>query len=140
MSIKETNPTLSEGSHLRSALDTDSAIVRLRGSRLNLVQVKSKAEVKHGLDDGKAWASTRASYDQLRRLSQLYDEWPIDAFESEDDDYLWSGFKSAIDPDDCVYNRELAEALFGSWQVDVAYLYGFVQGAAELFNQIEDEL
>ena len=123
----------------KEIMDMESVKQRLKASRLE----HDDESFSTGFKSGKEWAGRRASYAQLKRLSQARDathDWSFDG------DYD----SSACGPGECFYfiiepgndgDREMARGLCETVSdapdeimIDGGFVNGFAQGAMEIFG------
>ncbi len=114
----------------RDPTDMTSVIERLRASKERAEEV----DFAHGQRSGAEWAKASAEYDELRRLSDFHgtdNEENLDALchlidpEKEMDRRDWGAFWA-----DCGLNSDPNDA----------FARGFIEGAAAVFEEVEDQL
>ena len=115
----------------RKGRNMDTVIERLRASK---AQFTHNAEA-YGKKAGRQWASDKAGFAELRAIAEL----DVDAL-TDDLDSIGTAIVRSIDPED-TYGSDAPEILFGerTWPTK-EWLLGWVEGAQELFAEIEDKL
>jgi hypothetical protein len=112
---------------LREETDMTSVINRLRASKMEYDETNEAA----GMVDGRRWATKSASYGQLKRLARVEAQY-------ENDDEAWLMPKYAIDED---YDpKDFWESFAEDAQISAGYVNGFMEGAQEVFLEVEDQL
>lgn len=107
-----------------------TAIERLRASKQQAMQ----QQVEQGRADGRVWAEHTAEYDELKRVAKFDDRGSPATL----DDLL-----SLVDPDNNMDNQERLEYLFGDddrLAEEDGYVDAFIEGAAEFFAEVKDQL
>lgn len=108
--------------------DLNAVVERLRASK----QKHLLEMAKSGRERGRSWACEKAEYEELRRV--------VDVAGGDDHDAR-DGLKSAIDPQHTLNWIEFADAM-GVEERDLSneYAAAFVEGAAEIFDQVAPQL
>lgn len=108
-----------------------TAIERLRASK----QEGEKRDIEGGRKDGRQWAEYHASYRALRHVAEI-------PHANIDEAAHWTNLKHALDPDDDLPDsREFCAQFFGTEaHVSGEYLNGFIEGAAEFFDEVKDKI
>jgi len=112
---------------------TEASKTRLRQSR------ESATDKRHaeGVRKGKVWATERAEYDELDRVSNLASQ----DFDSADEaTHALAKAWADTSPDDRLDRREVEHCLqlmFSSTSPTLPEIEGFLQGAAEIFDSID---
>ncbi|MGW9821398.1 hypothetical protein ACUXK4_003981 [Methylorubrum extorquens] len=112
----------------------NNAIERLRASKeMHIENLEAD-----GIMSGKEWAAEVAEYRQLIAISE------IDACVYPDSvagDMLAKEIAIALDPEDEIGSRGIAEELFGKkrWP-EAEWLFGWVRGAQAFFKEVKDEI
>jgi hypothetical protein len=116
----------------RNPTDMKEVIERLRASKERVEQRSRES----GIECGKTWARQSAEYDELKRIA----EWTT--MEGVEVPYTLDALTGLIDPE-----REMDRYSWhdfwekhGAGSVDDAFAEGFIEGAAEIFDEIADEL
>lgn len=113
-------------------------IERLKASKENC----KKDEREHGWHRGKAWATHKAEYSDLVRAAAVNEEtYPDDLVQGDPASWLFF----TLYPDDCQRGLDADEfsSLFDDTrpeQVTPHFVCGFLEGAAEVFAQVETDL
>jgi hypothetical protein len=104
-----------------------TVIERLRASK----QEAEQEDIAAGKARGRAWAEHKADYRQLRRVCKL------DLSEETDAE---TALSYAIYPDGDNYFREEALGMPANEEPTDEFIAGFIEGAQEFFDEVEDEL
>lgn len=122
--------------------DMSAVIQRLRASKLEQEDVA----YKDGYRDGKVFAENEADYSDLKKLYELTDQsdWPDICESAEDAAYspaeavhMWMVGEDTFDRSE---SAAFWERFCGGEYPEGEYLRGFVEGAADVLAQVEDEL
>jgi hypothetical protein len=106
-------------------MTTEAGLARLRASK----KTNTEREEAEGIATGKAWAIDQADYDELRRVAALS--------ESDTEENAIS-LATAIMGDEQSWRdaAECMESLFGAKEPSDDLIAGFIQGAAEVFDEV----
>jgi hypothetical protein len=107
---------------------TEAGLERLRASKKS----NAEREEAEGIAAGKKWAIEDADYDQLKRVAELSSD-----YDAEDGGLALA--VAVINDGDRASGNEAQEALenlFGTKTPSEDLILGFVQGAAEVFDQV----
>lgn len=109
----------------------ETVIERLRASK---AQYTHHAE-GHGKAAGRQWGSDKASFFELRAISELDLGVLTDNLER-----IEGAIVRALDPEN-TYGSDAAEIIFGdrAWPTK-EWLLGWIEGAQELFEEVKDQL
>lgn len=109
----------------------DTAIERLRASK----QEADAEDKTEGREHGRTWAKEEAAYRDLQRLAKVYHQ-RLDGYEPFD------LLIKAIDPDGELTQDERLTYLFGrdDFEAGIEYCDAFIEGALELFGEVQDKL
>lgn len=117
----------------RKGTDMKAANMKVVVERLRASKEKYLLEMANaGRERGRLWACEKAEFDELRRVVDLA---------GADDHEALEGLKSAINPQNKLNRIEVAE-LIGVEERDMSneYAAAFVEGAAEVFDQVAFQL
>ncbi|RVU12500.1 hypothetical protein [Methylobacterium oryzihabitans] len=109
-----------------------TAIERLRASKQNYLQNSAQ----NGASSGREWAQNHASFYELKQVSNI----DLDLRHLGLEDLAWTVHR-AVDPDDSIRHDDFPNVIFGDskWPSD-EWLTGWVQGAQQFFEEVEDQL
>lgn len=108
-----------------------TAIERLRASKAQSAQ----RDEMEGKEHGREWAESAAAYDDLVRVSEIAYNAPP---EHIDPRYY---ITKALDPNQNLSPGEALEHLFGEHEgLSDKYLFAWVEGAREFFDEVRDQL
>jgi hypothetical protein len=116
----------------RNPTDMEPVIERLRASKARV----DRESLEAGRICGRTWAATTAEYDELRRLA----DWT--RITTVTVPFTLNALKQLIDPAETMdlYRWHDFWQQSGNGHADDAFAEGFIKGAAELFEEIEDHL
>jgi hypothetical protein len=109
--------------------DMTSVVERLRASKERVEETAFAS----GQDCGRTWAKQSAEYDELERIA---------TFEQGDEEGSLDALCILIDPEREMGQHEWASFLeeHGDSKPSDAFARGFIDGAAEIYNEIADQL
>jgi len=108
-------------------MTTEAGLERLRASKKS----NAEREEAEGIAAGKKWAIEDAEYDQLKRVADLS--------ESNDEESPMALAVAILNDGDSASWQEVGECmenLFNTKEPSDDFITGFVQGAAEVFDQV----
>lgn len=108
--------------------DMTSVVERLRASRNTYEQQHTAG----GFKDGREWAELRAEYDELRSFGDIEDS--LDNFGSG-----YEALHAAVGEEGMPEHHTI-DMWFGGEKVTSEYVRGFIQGAAEVWKEVKDQL